>query len=517
MMSYLKASQTAQNLQNMDSVFAYLILALLMFNQASIAQDVDFNAIQPDWIALDFAELSEKAPQAIIDELRKGNYNQAQAQLINAAQNTDDENVKSFYLSEAERIRRIQLDYSLDLDGLKRALDSRIKDWTEDELKQWLTEGRFDMRILQGEPRFTRATASNLYFRFPELRSRWLRSDYSKFAASRLKTAQYAFNEYPAPNNEQGARRLHIRIKVSVDEGVVEAGDTVRCWLPYPKETSFQRDVTFISSSQTSSIAGNDEPHRSIYMEQIATDQAPWFEVEYAYTAVPRYQTIDPEKVTTEIPPEAMKFTKEKPPQIRFHPEFIELADSIVGDEDNPYWIAYKLYQWIGQYACYSFAREYSTLNDIPMYVYRNRFGDCGQIALTFMTLCRIKGVPARWESGWMIYPDGKNLHDWTSIYLDPYGWVPVDPNFGLEAWKTWSSLERDERELLSKFYFGHLSPYRLVANDQFGEPHRPKKTFPRSDTVDFQRGELETDTGNIYFDQFDYELEIVSDEPAKN
>lgn len=512
-MSYFKKTKRTQSPQKYHSVFALFIFTTIIFNHASIAQDLNFESIQPDWVALDFAELSQTAPQKITDELRNGNYNLAQTLLIEAAQKSADKNTQAYFLSEAERIRRIQLDYYLDLDGLKRALDERVKDWTEDELKQWITEGRFDMRVLQGEPCFLGSTASNLYFRLPELRPRWLRSDYSQFAASRLKTAQYAFNEYPAPNQEQGARRLHIRMKVTVDEGVVGAGDTVRCWLPYPKETSYQRDVTFITSSQTSSIAGNDGPHRSIYMEQVATDQAPWFEVEYAYTAVPRYQTIDPEKVTKDLPPEVLKFTKEKPPQIRFHPEFIERVDSIVGDETNPYWIAYKIYQWIGQYACYSFAREYSTLNDIPMYVYHNRFGDCGQIALTFMTLCRIKGVPARWESGWMIYPDGKNLHDWTSIYLDPYGWVPVDPNFGLEVWKSWSGLKHDERELLSKFYFGHLSPYRLVANDQFSEPHRPKKKFPRSDTVDFQRGELETDAGNIYFNQFDYELEIVSDE----
>ncbi|MDP8243272.1 MAG: transglutaminase-like domain-containing protein [Candidatus Hinthialibacter antarcticus] len=492
-----------------------LALCAIVLSQSNIlAQEVSFESIQPDWVALDFPELAQRAPSDIVDDLRRGDYDQARAKLIEAAQSVDDESTQQFFMHEAERIRRIQRDYSLDLDGLKRALDSRVEGWTEKELNQWLNEGRFDMRILQGVPRFLGASASNLYFRYPELRSRWLRSDYSAFGAARLKTAQYALNTSQADDETQGARRFHIRMTVSVEDGAVQPGETVRCWLPYPKETSFQRDVTFISSSHTSSIASNDAPHRSIYMEQTATEFPPVFEIEYAYTALPRYDAIDPDKVTNDLPADVSKFLKEKHPQIRFHQEFIQLADSIVGDETNPYQVAFKLYEWIGQYADYSFAREYSTLNDIPMYVLRNRYGDCGQLALLYMTLCRIKGIPARWESGWMIYPEGKNLHDWTSIYLSPYGWVPVDPNFGLEAWKNWGGLKQEERELLSRFYFGRLSPYRLVANDEFGEPHTPIKRFPRSDTVDFQRGELETDSENLYFNQFDYTLEILSDEP---
>ena len=46
---------------------------------------------------------------------------------------------------------------------------------------------------------------------------------------------------------------------------------------------------------------------------------------------------------------------------------------------------------------------------------------------------------------------------------------------------------------------------YRIAFNDDYGQPFVPAKTFPRSETVDSQRGEVEWKGGNLYFDQWDY------------
>lgn len=45
------------------------------------------------------------------------------------------------------------------------------------------------------------------------------------------------------------------------------------------------------------------------------------------------------------------------------------------------------------------------------------------------------------------------------------------------------------------------------MVNNDFGQPLIPPKRYPRSETVDFQRGEVEWDGGNLYFDQWDYDL----------
>ena len=38
-------------------------------------------------------------------------------------------------------------------------------------------------------------------------------------------------------------------------------------------------------------------------------------------------------------------------------------------------------------------------------------------MALTFITMCRIAGVPARWQSGLYVAPDSVGSHDWAEFY----------------------------------------------------------------------------------------------------
>ncbi|MNT84866.1 hypothetical protein D3C72_2249560 [compost metagenome] len=60
----------------------------------------------------------------------------------------------------------------------------------------------------------------------------------------------------------------------------------------------------------------------------------------------------------------------------------------------------------------------------------------------------------------------------------------------------------------LRDFYFGGLDAYRIAFNDDIGQPLVPAKRHPRSDTVDSQRGEVEWDGGNLYFDQWNYDFQ---------
>ena len=114
-----------------------------------------------------------------------------------------------------------------------------------------------------------------------------------------------------------------------------------------------------------------------------------------------------------------------------------------------------------------------------------------------------------------MLYPGAVNLHDWCGIYLAPYGWVPVDVNMGVEATHTWDFLEEPAAERIRRFYLGSLDAYRLIVNTEEGRELDPPKRFVRSDTVDFQRGEVETREDNLYYDRFDYALNVLSQEAA--
>ena len=116
--------------------------------------------------------------------------------------------------------------------------------------------------------------------------------------------------------------------------------------------------------------------------------------------------------------------------------------------------------------------------------------------ALLFITLCRISGIPARWQSGWFITPFHGSPHDWAEFYISPYGWLPADLSFGGA---------RKNIEKYRTFYFGNLDAYRMIANTDIQGNFVPPKKYLRSDPVDNQRGEVETEERNIYYDEMEY------------
>ena len=134
------------------------------------------------------------------------------------------------------------------------------------------------------------------------------------------------------------------------------------------------------------------------------------------------------------------------------------------------------------------------------MYCYETGHGDCGIQGILFIVLCRISGVPARWQSGWSVRPDSPNMHDWTEFNVEPYGWLLADPSRGLQDSKD---------PAIHAFFFGNTDHCRLISNNDFGQPLDPPKTHFRSETVDFQRGEVEWRGGNLYFDQWDWDMKI--------
>jgi hypothetical protein len=83
-------------------------------------------------------------------------------------------------------------------------------------------------------------------------------------------------------------------------------------------------------------------------------------------------------------------------------------------------------------------------------------------------------------------------------IWFAPYGWLPVDVTYG----------ERDSDDPAHRwFYLSGMDSYRLIFNDAISQEFTPAKRHFRSETVDSQRGEVEWEGGNLYFDQWDYEL----------
>ena len=415
---------------------------------------------------------------------------------------------------ELDRLTRIRLDFPFSKDALFAELKKSIKDLTLAEYEQWLGEGRFDSREIDGQRYYMSSSVSNLFFRYPELYARRLppedtgnleRQHWETCQAIR-KAALAEKSPYVLP------KRFQVTMTVTAGADAAPAGEIVRAWLPVPREYRFQTGFEVLSASPAiKHLDDKASPIRAAYFERPAVkDQPTEFKLTYDYTTHGVWFDLKPEAVRPcdTNDPALREFTREAP-HIVFTPEMRALAKEIAGDETNPCVKAKKFYDWIGDNIKYSFAIEYSTIRNISDYCRSHGYGDCGQEALLFITLCRLNGIPARWQSGWNTFPGAKDIHDWTEIYLAPYGWVPVDPYMSVYAMRYATTLEPEQRRQLRDFYFGGLDQYRMSANRDHNQVLNPPKLTMRSDNVDFQRGELESGSHNIYFNHYSYKLDL--------
>src|SRR5690606_17124504 len=184
------------------------------------------------------------------------------------------------------------------------------------------------------------------------------------------------------------------------------------------------------------------------------------FSATYDVTVFGQYVDIDPEQVVPVEPsPELAPYLGERAPHVMFSDAMRLFSAQVVGDETNPYRIARKLFDAVDRIP-WAGALEYSTITNIGEHALKAGHADCGQQTLLLITLLRLNGIPARWQSGWIFSDaDYDNMHDWGWLYLAPYGWLPMDVTFG--------RLAGDDPDL-ADFYLGGFDAYRIAFNDDY-------------------------------------------------
>ncbi|MGB9631149.1 MAG: transglutaminase-like domain-containing protein [Candidatus Methanodesulfokora sp.] len=384
---------------------------------------------------------------------------------------------------ELERLRRVRFDYSMGREEALAMLKQEVLGFSEEDLKRWMEDGSIDFRIIDGEERFFRGFIPNLFRFNEEARKRKMKKEERADDAILIKHINSVMRG--------GIKRARYRVMMEVKLNSRVEGN-VRCWLPFPRPNEIQDEIKLISAHpQNYIVADEKSDQRTIYFE--GNDV---FRVEYEFRTSSRFVKVDP--VLAEVDEGLSKYLDEKPPHICFTYFLRRLSDEITGAERNPYLRAKAIYKWIVKNVRYASAYEYSTYENISDYVARNLKGDCGMQALLFITLARISGIPAKWQSGWYVNPARANMHDWAQFHVKPYGWLHVDPSFG------------GHFPEYSDFYFGGIDYFRLVFNEDIQSEFTPRKNFIRSDPVDNQRGELEWDGGNLYYDSWKYEFKIL-------
>lgn len=412
---------------------------------------------------------------------------------------------------EQERMRRIKIDFSRSEEEVKEYIRQYIPDVTNKQMREWEGNGVLESMVIDGEKRYFRNAGPNLFRIDSVARSIKIGKEGPTPLGEDKKINEQHIPAVINAVKQQGVdtvlpQRFRVRYTLTVEPNAVPEGEVIRCWLPYPKDKLHrQKEVTFISASEKEYVFSPDSyEHTTLYMEKKAVkDQPTIFSEVFEYTSYAEWHHLKPEAILPYDTTTALykQYTAERETHIRFTPRIRELADRLAGDETNPLLKAQRFFLWINDHYPWASAREYSTLENIPEYVLENGRGDCGQVTLLFMTLCRYSGIPTHFQSGFMMHPNAWNLHDWAEIYLEGVGWVPVDQSFRVPAFA------RNEEERM--FFLGGIDAYRMIVNNDYSMPLYPEKTYPRSETVDFQRGEVEWDGGNLYFNQWDYTMKI--------
>ena len=406
---------------------------------------------------------------------------------------------------------RISRDFPYTVDQFYEIVKAENPSYTKSDLKRDIDEGLVETMTIGGKTMVFRKALRNMKL-LNEVKTGEWKGRGSQASAARISYVDSILDYADGKNPLGGAHKVKYRftIEVPVDENI--ENDTLKVWMPFPMATQRQRNIRLVSAEPAEYVLSGDRSvHNSIFFKAPSGNAGDTVRFSYVAEFDTKGEYFDPEMIARNIKPYDKNsavytaYTKFESPNIV---RLDSLAKSIVGTETNPFRMSELVFDYIALNYPWAGAREYSTIPCIPRYVIESGHGDCGQVALLYISLMRTLGVPARWESGWMLHPGEKNLHDWAEVYFEGIGWVPVDLSFG-----RYSS---SPSQRVKNFYSHGIDSHRFAANRGVGGQFYPPKKFVRSETVDAQMGEVETTKGNLFYPAWDQHLDLISVEPIE-
>lgn len=380
---------------------------------------------------------------------------------------------------ERERIRRLPTQYPWTKKQALEKLRELVPSVTEEQFDAWELDGRIDFIYISGEKRyFIRCHRS--IAKHPDLVQQ---------AGREVKPENAWLDPMIREIKEKGSltRRITLETSLYVEKEDFVPGEYLM-HLPYPAISAQQSDICLLEGDPDG-IAPENAPARTVHWKRKVEDWCE-FGIKYAYTSSIQY--ADPlHRPAPALPlyPNAASpcddDLAESGAYMRFTPYLKELAVNLAKDAINEVEKAWKFYEFVTTKVDYSFMRDYFQIDDLNEFCAVNLRGDCGLQALLFILLCRIGGIPARWQSGYAVEPDYTGSHDWAQFYLPGWGWLFADCSYGGSAYR-FGAKERHQ------FYFGNLDPMRMVANREFQAALTPELSVLRVDPYDNQYGEVE-------------------------
>ena len=424
----------------------------------------------------DFRHLDIGLPPEILRLKDAGYLTRAVAACDRLLEQDPDPSLAACVRAERYRMLETPLHFSVSRDQAIAMIREEWPEFTEEQFDDLIDRKRIDWRFIDGKLFVLDNFLDSLRVYPKEVPGmRPDPTDGMELRNQMLKTMEPA----------GGASRV-ITLKASVSVPGAREDETVRAWLPVAAACRQQSRIEVLEMMPMGVVSSDDSTARTACWSS-TTDRS--FSVTYRYRIDAAYSNV----YQGELPANPCLFEPlpqdldEEQPHISFTPYLCQLTQHVVEGLDDPLDRARAIYDYLTQNIDYRYQPPYLLLGSIADDCAHSLRGDCGVMALTFITMCRIAGVPARWQSGLYVAPDSVGPHDWAEFYTPQTGWLNADVSFG-------SSARRMGEEWRRQHYFGNLDPWRMVANSQFQADFFPASDGMREDPYDNQMGEASVD-----------------------
>ncbi len=441
----------------------------------------------------DLRTLAYELPDEVEKYKRLGDFAAADAAVDRWIKKPLTKEMKTRLALEKQILKGLKEEFPYTEEQTLALFREKLPDFSAEDLRRLDESGLAEWIFLDGEKHYIHNVLRNAMQEDAAIRRRAGLKASEEQETQKLKQEIEGMRE-----NGEAGWRFRLRCSIKLRDDLFYPGIYLRAHLPIPADLFQNSNVKIITRAKGQmQVDAPDSLFRTICLEDTLQENRPFF-VEYEYTVRAEYRDAYHAPKDTAIcgdrreKEEVLKAClKEQYPHIRFTPYLRTLADSITRQSHAQTDLekARAIYDYITKNVKYSFMRSYFLIPDIPQYCARSLRGDCGVQSLLFITLCRICGIPARWQSG--LYLGGSaeaGCHDWAMFYAAPFGWLYADPSFGGSAYRSGDESRRE-------FYFGSLDPFRMAANNAFQQPFAVPKRFMPADPYDNQSGELESDS----------------------
>lgn len=119
----------------------------------------------------------------------------------------------------------------------------------------------------------------------------------------------------------------------------------------------------------------------------------------------------------------------------------IDAGDADIPDPNDTlfrYSAAQKISDFLSENYAYSLTANNGSIDPLRNFLTRTKSGHCSLYATAMTLMLRELDIPARYCTGFSIYPEAiegnsielkeKNLHAWVEVYIEELGWVTFDP-----------------------------------------------------------------------------------------